>query len=252
MERERVAIVTGGAQGIGRGIVETFLREGYHTVVLDKQRTMEEEKDSWHRLTYLQGDLTQKAFLEEATAKIIEDFGRIDCLIHNAGASHEGILSGCSYEAFNEILHLGITAPYYLTLKLKDHFAPGASVVNIASTRAHQSQADTESYSAAKGGLLALTHALAMSLAGVARVNAISPGWIDTQNSSFHGADLLQHPSKKVGVPQDVARIVWFLCQEDSSFINGQEIIVDGGMSRRMIYHGDEGWQYQPQGKYEV
>lgn len=247
MEKERVAIVTGGAQGIGRAIVETFLREGFHTVVLDKERM--EEKDLLPRLTFLQGDLTQKVFLEEAAAKIIQDFGRVDCLIHNAGASHQGIQSGCSYEAFNEILHLGITAPYYLTLKLKDHFTPGASVVNIASTRAHQSQADTESYSAAKGGILALTHALAMSLAGVARVNAISPGWIDTKKSSFQGADLLQHPSERVGVPQDVARLVWFLCQEDSSFINGQEIIVDGGMSRRMIYHGDEGWQYQPQGK---
>lgn len=160
-----------------------------------------------------------------------------------------GILSGCTYDDFLYVQRVGVAAPFWLTSRLKPHFAPGASIVNLSSTRAFQSQADTESYSAAKGGITALTHALAISLAGIARVNSIAPGWIET--ARFHEgtdvphyteSDLLQHPSRRVGEPEDIVQAAFFLCDERNSFITGTNLTVDGGMSKLMVYHNDEGW----------
>ena len=166
--------------------------------------------------------------------------------------SKKGILSGCSYEDFNEVLRVGIAAPYMLTKLLLPYFNENAAIVNISSTRAFQSQQDTESYSAAKGGITALTHALAVSLAGRVRVNSIAPGWIDTGSTydehyvaEYKEVDKYQHPSKRVGHPMDIARAVFFLCDEKNSFINGQNITVDGGMSKLMIYTEDYGWHYE-------
>jgi len=148
-------------------------------------------------------------------------------------------------------LRVGIIAPYYLTKLFLPYFSRGGSVVNISSTRAMMSQADTESYTAAKGGVAALTHALAVSLAGKVRVNSVSPGWIDT--GAYHEenyqpvyteADIAQHPSGRVGNPMDIARVVMFLCDEENSFITGENITVDGGMTKLMIYSGDDGWEY--------
>ena len=144
-----------------------------------------------------------------------------------------------------------MTAPYLLTLYLKEHFAPHASIVNISSTRAFMSQKDTESYTAAKGGITALTHALAVSLSGKVRVNAIAPGWIDTWEShdlpepEYAWQDMAQHPSGRVGTPADIARAVLFLCDDKNDFINGETIRIDGGMSRLMVYHDDCGWKYE-------
>jgi NAD(P)-dependent dehydrogenase (short-subunit alcohol dehydrogenase family) len=136
-----------------------------------------------------------------------------------------------------------------LTKLFLDHFSQNASIVNIASTRAFMSQADTENYSAAKGGTTALTHAMAVSLSGRVRVNSISPGWIDTNaNTDQHyedahsKADKLQHPAQRVGNPMDIVRTVMFLCDENNSFITGENITVDGGITRHMIYHNDYGW----------
>ena len=149
----------------------------------------------------------------------------------------------CSWDAFVQALNIGVTAPFYLTKLFVPYFGKGASVINISSSRDRMSQPQTESYTA-KGGIAALTHALAVSLAGRARVNSISPGWIDTAESEFTDPDILQHPVRRVGKPEDIAEMVLFLCSEKAGFITGENICIDGGMTKQMIYHGDCGWEY--------
>ena len=151
-------------------------------------------------------------------------------------------ISECSYEEFNYALRVGVTAPFYLTKLFLPHFAPGAAIVNISSSRDRMSQPQTESYTAAKGGIAALTHALAVSLGGKVRVNSISPGWIDTAYTEYTGADAAQHPASRVGNPLDIANMVLYLCSEKAGFITGENICIDGGMTRQMIYHNDFGW----------
>ena len=151
-------------------------------------------------------------------------------------------LDECSYEEFQYALSVGVTAPFYLVKLLKDNLSTGASIVNISSSRDRMSQPQTESYTAAKGGIAALTHALAVSLAGKARVNSISPGWIDTSYTIYEGADAIQQPAGRVGNPMDIANMVLFLCSKKAGFITGENICIDGGMTKHMIYHGDNGW----------
>lgn len=151
----------------------------------------------------------------------------------------------CSYEEFEYALKVGVTAPFYMVKLLKNHLAEGASIVNISSSRDRMSQPQTESYTAAKGGIAALTHALAVSLAGKARVNSISPGWIDTDYKVYEGPDAYQQPAGHVGNPLDIANMVLFLCSEKAGFITGENICIDGGMTRQMIYHGDCGWKLE-------
>lgn len=151
----------------------------------------------------------------------------------------------CSYEEFEYALKVGVTAPFYMVKLLKDHLAEGASIVNISSSRDRMSQPQTESYTAAKGGIAALTHALAVSLAGKARVNSISPGWIDTDYKVYEGPDAYQQPAGRVGNPLDIANMVLFLCSEKAGFITGENICIDVGMTRQMIYHGDCGWKLE-------
>ena len=194
---------------------------------------------------FFQGDLARKEDIEAFAAQCIQRYGTIDLLVNSAMAS-EGGYPDCGWEAFMKAQAVGVAAPYYLTTLLAPHFAPGASVINISSTRAFQSQAGTESYSAAKGGITALTHAMAVSLAGKARVNAIAPGWIDTTGTDFLGPDALQHPAGRVGTPEDILQAVLYLSSSAAGFITGQTLVVDGGMSRKMVYHGDEGWTYAP------
>ena len=147
-----------------------------------------------------------------------------------------------SYEDFEYAQRVGVTAPFYLVKLLSPYLNPGASIVNISSSRDRMSQPETESYTAAKGGIAALTHALAITLAGKARVNSISPGWIDTAYTVFDGADATQQPVGRVGNPTDVANMVLYLCSDMAGFITGENICIDGGMTRQMIYHGDCGW----------
>ena len=151
----------------------------------------------------------------------------------------------CSYEEFEYALKVGVTAPFYMVKLLKNHLAEGASIVNISSSRDHMSQPQTESYTAAKGGIAALTHALAVSLAGKARVNSISPGWINTDYKVYEGHDAYQQPAGRVGNPLDIANMVLFLCSEKAGFITGENICIDGGMTRQMIYHGDRVWKLE-------
>jgi NAD(P)-dependent dehydrogenase (short-subunit alcohol dehydrogenase family) len=253
---DKVCIVTGGANGIGRCIAEAFLSRGANAAVIDTDDASGNKLKRVYggRLLFMQGDVSEKDALERFAQSVIQTFGHVDCLIHNACFSRRGLISGCGYEDFDAVLRAGVLAPYYLTCLFQEYFAPGAAIVNIASTRAFMSQPDTESYTAAKGGIAALTHAMAASLAGRVRVNAVSPGWIETgayqrekgvvpQHSA---ADKAQHPAGRVGSPEDITNTVLFLCSDEAGFITGQNIVVDGGMSRQMIYHGDCGWTYQP------
>lgn len=237
MLEHKVIVVTGGARGIGRHLAEGLTARGAQVAVMDRERS--DTACPWFHV----GDLSRREDIEAFARGVVERLGGVDGIVHNAMASRGGY-PDCSFEDFLWAQAVGVAAPYYLTTLLAPHFRPGASVVHIASTRAFQSQAGTESYSAAKGGIVALTHALAVSLAGKARVNAIAPGWIDTSGSSFEGADALQHPVGRVGHPEDILQAAMFLLGPESSFITGQTLAVDGGMSRLMVYHGDQGWHY--------
>ena len=226
----KIVVVTGGARGIGRCIREQFEAAGATVCVIDVL-----DND------YFVGDLADKQALEAFAAKVIADHGHVDYLINNAAPKMCGLADG-SYEDFEYALKVGVTAPFYLSKLFAPHFAPGASIVNISSSRDRMSQPQTESYTAAKGGIAALTHALAMSLAGRVRVNSISPGWIDNDYTVYEGPDAVQQPSGRVGNPPDIAHMVLYLCSDMAGFINGENICIDGGMTRQMIYHGDHGW----------
>lgn len=228
--KNKVAVITGGARGIGKCIREHFEAAGATVCVIDLL-----END------YFVGDLVDKATLDRFSAKVIADYGHVDYLINNAAPKMCGISNG-SYEDFEYALKVGVTAPFYLSKLFAPHFAEGASIVNISSSRDRMSQPHTESYTAAKGGISALTHALAVSLAGKVRVNSISPGWIDNNYTVYEGADALQQPAGRVGNPRDIANMVLYLCSDMADFITGENICIDGGMTRQMIYHGDHGW----------
>ena len=227
----KVVVVTGGAQGIGRCIREEFEKEGARVCVIDLK-----END------FFQGDVGDKATLERFAEKVIAEHGHVDVLVNNALPVMRGI-DECSWEEFAYALNVGVTAAFYLSKLFKPHFAPGASIISISSSRDRMSQPQTESYTAAKGGISALTHALAVSLAGRVRVNSISPGWIDTAYTVYEGPDAIQQPAGRVGHPGDIAAMALFLCSEEAGFITGENIAIDGGMTRLMIYHGDHGWQ---------
>ena len=229
----KVVVVTGGANGIGRCIAEEFKARGAAVYVIDKQ-----EGD------HFVGDISSKETLEEFASEILNRHEKVDYIINNALPIMRGI-DECTYEEFQYALSVGVTAPFYLVKLLKDNLADGASIVNISSSRDRMSQPQTESYTAAKGGIAALTHALAVSLAGKARVNSISPGWIDTAYTVYDGPDAVQQPAGRVGNPMDIANMVMFLCSDKSGFITGENICIDGGMTRHMIYHGDNGWSLE-------
>ena len=233
MFTDKVAVVTGGAKGIGKTIAEEFRKAGAHVCVIALLPN-----------DYYAGDLADQAVLEDFARKVIDDYGHVDFLIHNALPLMKGI-DQCSYQEFEYALRVGVTAPFYLTKLFAPYLAPGASIVNISSSRDCMSQPQTESYTAAKGGISALTHALAVSLAGKARVNSISPGWIDTDFTVYEGPDAFQQPAGRVGNPMDIANMVLFLCSDKAGFITGENICIDGGMTRQMIYHNDFGWTLQ-------
>lgn len=229
--KNRVVVVTGGANGIGKCIADEFRTGGAHVYVIDKQ-------DGDHFV----GDISDKVVLENFVAEILKNHKEVHFIVNNALPLMKGI-DDCSYEEFMYALGVGVAAPFYLVKLLTPHLAHGASIVNISSSRDRMSQPQTESYTAAKGGIHALTHALAVSLAGRARVNSISPGWIDTAYTVYRGADALQQPVGRVGNPMDIANMVLFLCSDKAGFITGENICIDGGMTKQMIYHADNGWE---------
>ena len=229
----KVAVITGGAHGIGKAIADAFRREGAAVECID---TAPGE--------HFVGDIGKKETLEAFAAFVLEKHGRVDYLINNAPPRMKGI-ADCTYEEFEEALAVGVTAPFYLCRLFAAHFGEGGAVVNISSSRDRMSQPQTESYTAAKGGIAALTHALAVSFAGRVRVNSISPGWIDTAYRVYEGTDAVQQPVGRVGHPGDIAEMALFLCSDRAGFITGENICIDGGMTRQMIYHGDFGWKLE-------
>ena len=231
MFKNKIAVITGGAQGIGRCIADEFRKQGASVCIIDRQPN-----------EYFVGDISSEQVLRDFAGKVIAEYGRIDYLINNAIPLSKG-LNACAYDEFNYALRVGVTAPFFLTKLFMPYFGKGAAIVNISSSRDRMSQPDTESYTAAKGGIAALTHAMAVTLAGKVRVNSISPGWIDTSYREYSGPDASQHPVGRVGNPMDIANMVLFLCSEKAGFITGENVCIDGGMTRQMIYHDDYGWE---------
>ena len=234
MFENKVVVITGGANGIGRCIAEEFRSQGAKVCIIDTAPG-----------DHFMGDLADRGTLETFAQAVIRDHGRVDVLVNNAPPLFLGI-DECSYEEFQRSMAIGVTAPFYLAKLFAPHFATGASIINISSSRDRMSQPQTESYTAAKGGIVALTHALAVSFADKVRVNSISPGWIDTAYSVYEGPDALQQPAGRVGHPGDIANMVLFLCSDKAGFITGENICIDGGQTRLMIYHNDCGWKYEP------
>lgn len=254
---DKVCVITGGALGIGKCLVKSFAQAGFRVVFIDCNEealiaTDREMKEQGFQVEGYYGDIGTEEVLNDFARYIASSYGKVAVLINNACISKKGILSKCSYDDFNYVLRVGVAAPYQLACLLQDNFTFDGVILNISSTRAFMSQMDTESYTAAKGGITALTHSLAISLAGKVRVNAIAPGWIDTgfyyeedYEPNDSNGDINQHPSKRIGRSEDIASLALFLCDEKNSFINGQCITVDGGMSKQMIYHNDYGWKLE-------
>ena len=230
MFQNKVVVVTGGANGIGKCIAEQFRAEGARVYVIDKAPG-----------DHFVGDISSQAVLEEFANHVISESGHVDILVNNALPITRGI-NTCTYEEFAYAMAVGVSAPFYLAKLFAPYFPKGSSIINISSSRDRMSQPQTESYTAAKGGIAALTHALAVSLAGKVRVNSISPGWIDTAYTVYEGPDADQQPAGRVGNPMDIANMVLFLCSEKAGFITGENICIDGGQTKLMIYHGDHGW----------
>ena len=235
MFENKVVVLTGGAGGIGKCIKEEFEKQGAVVRVIDRADNPD-----------FVGDIADAETLRCFAEDVIAKHGRVDFLINNAPPLFKGI-NDCTYEEFNYALRVGVSAPFLLTQLFLPYFTSDAAIVNISSSRDRMSQPQSESYTAAKGGISALTHALAVSLAGKVRVNSISPGWIDTAYTLYKGPDAVQQPVGRVGNPLDIANMVLFLCSDKAGFITGENICIDGGMTKYMIYHNDFGWQYQPE-----
>ena len=234
MFQDKVVVITGGAGGIGKCIREEFEKAGAKVCVIDVVDN-----------PYFTGDIGEEATLRRFAEKVIGECGHVDYLINNAPPLFKGI-NECTYAEFNYALRVGVSAAFLLAQLFLPYFAPGASIINLSSSRDRMSQPQSESYTAAKGGIAALTHALAVSLAGKVRVNSISPGWIDTNYTVYEGPDAVQQPAGRVGNPLDIANMVLFLCSDKAGFITGENICIDGGQTKLMIYHNDCGWTYQP------
>lgn len=227
----KTAVITGAARGIGKCVKDMFISNGIRVCDIDISPG-----------GYFTGDIGDKLVLENFANKVIKDFSGIDYLINNAPPAFIGI-NECSYDAFVNALNVGLTSAFYLTKLFLPYFNDGAAIVNISSSRDSMSMPQSESYAAAKGGIRALTHSLAISLSGKVRVNSISPGWIENNGIEYGGSDAKQIPVGRVGKPEDIANAVMFLCSDKSSFITGENILIDGGMSQLMIYHGDNNWR---------
>lgn len=246
----KVTIVTGGGGGIGLATAEAFLAAGASVVLAE----MDEQAGRWaidrlgapDRTLFVQTDVAEEPAVAAMVGQTIARFGRIDCLVNNAGISRNRPLAQLSLADWQRVLGTNLTGAMLCAKYAAEHLkASRGAIVNIASTRALMSEANTEAYSASKGGLVALTHALAVSLGPAVRINCISPGWIVTHGyhhppekprAELSEADHAQHPAGRAGEPPDVANMVLYLCSDAAGFITGQNFVVDGGMTKKMVY----------------
>jgi NAD(P)-dependent dehydrogenase (short-subunit alcohol dehydrogenase family) len=250
MERKDgpVALVTGGAQGIGKGIASLLAARGYRVVAADHDTQAGRDLDV-PDVSFLACDVSREPSVRRCVAAVLRRFGRLDALINNAGLAGpaSGPLEKLSLADWNRRIAVNLTGVFLMSKHAAPHLrAARGAVVNIASTRALQSEPDTESYAASKGGVVALSHAMAMSLAPQVRVNCVSPGWIDVSGKwkkrsarrplKLRRADHAQHPAGRVGRPEDVAALVAYLISDAAAFVTGQNFVIDGGMTRKMIY----------------
>jgi len=248
----KTVIVTGGAQGIGKGIARHLLAAGHAVVIADIDTEAGEETRQEYRgsseLLFIPTDVADENSVSECVSRSIDRFQRLDVLINNAGIAHahSGPVEKLSLHSWNKVIATNLTGCFLMVKHAIPHLRrTKGAIVNIASTRAFQSEPDTEPYSASKGGLVSLTHSLAISLGPDIRVNCISPGWIDAstwkktsaqKTSSLSADDHAQHPAGRVGIPADIAELVGYLISDSAGFVTGQNFIADGGMTKKMIY----------------
>ncbi len=238
-------IITGGGHGIGKQIALDFLESGYKVCFIDIDEKLSRKLENEHEnLFYYYGDVADKDTLKSFVNFAIGKIGRVDVLVNNACKGNNGILSDLDYDGFDYVLSVGLKAPYELSRLCKEELIRNKGrIINIASSRAFQSEPDSEAYASAKGGIVALTHSLAISLGPDVLVNCIAPGWINVSDGeNYTETDKVAIPAGKVGNPKDISNMVMYLCNND--FITGETITIDGGMNKRMIYHGDWNWQY--------
>ncbi|MDK2809528.1 MAG: hypothetical protein PWR27_237 [Petroclostridium sp.] len=251
--KEKVVIVTGGAQGIGMAITRSFAREGAKVVIADIDQEAGKENELYMRenggeCIYVQVDVASEESVKNMVQEAVSHYGGVNILINNAGIGGNKSIYERSMEEWDRILGINLRGPFMCTKYCAPYIKKngGGAIINIASTRALMSEPNTEPYSASKGGILALTHSLAVSLGpDKIRVNAISPGWIDVtgwkkqskrEQVQLTERDHLQHPVGRVGNPEDIAAACLFLCSEEAGFITGTNLVIDGGMTIKMIY----------------
>jgi NAD(P)-dependent dehydrogenase (short-subunit alcohol dehydrogenase family) len=250
MNAAPAAVVTGGAQGIGRATARELLSRGYRVVIADCDTEAGEETVDEYRamgtIRFVACDVAEEADVERLVTDTVAEYGRLDALVNNAAVSRRKPLAELTLAEWNRVLAVNLGGAFLCAKYASPHLkAAQGAIVNVASTRALMSEPNTEAYSSSKGGIVALTHALAMSLAPQVRVNCVSPGWIETgdwqkaraRRAPQHSErDRAQHPVGRVGRPADAATLIAYLLSAESGFISGTNIVVDGGMTRKMIY----------------
>jgi NAD(P)-dependent dehydrogenase (short-subunit alcohol dehydrogenase family) len=241
--KARVALVTGAAHGIGRAIARRLLDDGWRVGAVDIAAADLKRTYASHarRVALIAGDVAEEQTARDAVDTVTKEFGRLDALVSNAGIMIRKSLKSLTLADWRQVIDTNLTATYLFARAAEAALRAGhGAIVTIASTRALMSEPNTESYSASKGGLVALTHALAISLGPDVRVNCVSPGWIvvrGEEEKALRRKDHAQHPAGRVGKPTDIAEIVaWLLDGERSGFVTGANFVVDGGMTRKMIY----------------
>jgi NAD(P)-dependent dehydrogenase (short-subunit alcohol dehydrogenase family) len=245
-KNKRVAIVTGGAEGIGQCICRYFAQAGVNVIIADKNTTTgrKAQKSIGPDTLFIRTDVSNEAAVKNMVVQTIRRFGRIDYVVNNAAIAKNTPIEKLSFADWTKVIHTNLSAAFLCAKHAAKYLRKTqGTIVNIASSRALMSEANTEAYSASKGGIVALTHAMAVSLGPSVRVNCISPGWIDTRDYTampkfppLTETDHAQHLVGRVGRPEDIAEMVLYLCSDKSGFVTGQNFIIDGGMTKKMIY----------------